>query len=161
MKDSTVPRQIHVVCGVFFRQSGDAVGVVADGSSKFEPQVLVSNSEFEVALFRRNDQFKFFEFPGGKVDPGETEHQALIRELKEELNLDVEILGFLGENTHDYVQTKTRVVLRAFWVRTDDWSNLQLVDHSDWRWAGQSQGQNLSAADIPLWDLIFDHGARP
>jgi len=143
MKDSLVPRQIHVVCGVFFRE-------VANPDGAFE---------FQVALFRRNDGFQFFEFPGGKVDPGETEEQALVRELKEELNLEVEIIGFLGENTHDY--PKVTVFLRAFWVQSQNWQPLALFDHSEWRWASANEATDLAAADLPLWDLIFKKSARP
>lgn len=130
---------MHVVCGVFSRTR-------ADGA-------------FEVAVFRRRDEYGHFEFPGGKVDPGETELQALARELKEELNLDVEITGFLGENTHDY--PGARIHLRAYWVRAADWSPLLLSDHSEWRWAAGGDTRDLAAADLPLWALIFDGGARP
>ncbi|MBX3019996.1 MAG: NUDIX domain-containing protein [Bdellovibrionaceae bacterium] len=132
-------RQVHVVCGVFSRTT--AAGV------------------FEVALFRRNDEYGRFEFPGGKVDPGETEPQALVRELKEELNLDVELAGFLGENTHDYATV--RIFLRAYWVRAADWTGLHLTDHSEWRWASANEAGDLAEADVPLWELIFQKGARP
>lgn len=139
-------KQIDVVCGVFWRHvGGPAAGDVA--------------SVIEVALFRRTDNDFSFEFPGGKVDPGETEEEALARELKEELNLEVETHGFLGENLHDYPEVRIR--LRAFWVQSADWSPLQLVDHSEWRWSGAGDTGGLSAADVPLWDLIFENGQRP
>lgn len=138
MKDSVPKRRIQVVCGVFFRQE---------------------QASFEVALFRRNDSFAEFEFPGGKIDPGESEEQALTRELQEELNLEVEILGFLGENTHDYIAV--RVHLKAYWVRADDWTQLALSDHSEWRWTNSEKVADLAAADVPLLDLIFRQQARP
>lgn len=132
-------RQLLVVCGVFSREE--------------------NSGTFQVALFRRADDYGHFEFPGGKVDPGETETAALVRELKEELNLDVEIAGFLGENQHDY--PSARIHLKAYWVRTADWSPLQLLDHSDWKWASGDMDAELAAADVPLWRLIFEKGARP
>ena len=38
----------------------------------------------------------FWEFPGGKIDKGETPVQCIVREMKEELNLHIEVKRFLG-----------------------------------------------------------------
>ena len=43
-----------------------------------------------------------WEFPGGKIEPGETPQQALHRELLEEMNMDVAVHELLGTVTHDY-----------------------------------------------------------
>jgi len=45
---------------------------------------------------------KKWEFPGGKVEEGETYEQAVIRELKEETGLDAISQRFLGDHTHDW-----------------------------------------------------------
>jgi 8-oxo-dGTP diphosphatase len=44
----------------------------------------------------------FWEFPGGKIEKGETSKQAIIREIKEELNLDIKPIKNLGIFTHKY-----------------------------------------------------------
>ena len=44
-----------------------------------------------------------WEFPGGRVEPGETPEQALVREIKWRIGIDqVEIVGKLGEHLHEY-----------------------------------------------------------
>ena len=45
-----------------------------------------------------------WEFPGGKVEPGEKPEDAIVREMTEELGADITVTGFLTTVEHDYPQ---------------------------------------------------------
>lgn len=54
-----------------------------------------------------------WEFPGGKIDPGETHAAALEREIREELDAAVEVRELIFEAAHDYVDVAVRLYFYA------------------------------------------------
>ena len=87
-------------------------------------------TEVLIAL-RRPDAIRggVWELPGGKVAPGETEAEALTRELREELGLEVVV----GERIGADVQAGESVLLRAYRV-TRTGGVLLAHDHGELRW---------------------------
>jgi len=85
-----------------------------------------------------------WEFPGGKVEEGESDQEALIREFQEELNVMVEVQSFIGET--DFVHGDTRFTLRFYWVKLLS-ENIVLSAHSQWRWVSMEEINRLDFAD--------------
>ncbi len=96
-----------------------------------------------------------WEFPGGKVEPGETDHQALIRECHEELSVIVEPGKRLGT---DIVLGGGSAVLRV-WLATISAGTPQLVDHTELRWLAHDElcTVNWLPADAPLVTQLRSH----
>jgi 8-oxo-dGTP diphosphatase len=111
---------------------------------------LIHNDRLLVA--RRGPQQSqagLWELPGGKVELGETDQQALTREIAEELGLEIEAHEILGENRHDYgAKVVVLVAIRASLIAGD----LVLREHSEARWAQADDldGLEWAPADVPL-----------
>lgn len=91
-----------------------------------------------------------WEFPGGKLEKGETLEDCLKREIKEELGLNVKILEKLPSNTHKYTDKKI-IELIPFRCSLQT-SEIDLKEHSRIEWASISQLENFdwAEADIPI-----------
>lgn len=98
-----------------------------------------------------------WEFPGGKVESGENEYQAIEREIKEEFELNIHAKSFLTNNVFQY-PTKT-VDLRLY---SCDYvsGNFKLHDHSEYKYIDRNELLNydLAPADIPLAQFVKEMG---
>ncbi|MDR2483815.1 MAG: (deoxy)nucleoside triphosphate pyrophosphohydrolase [Treponema sp.] len=84
-----------------------------------------------------------WEFPGGKVEPGETGEAALIREYQEELGVPVTIGPLLGEASFEYRGLHRLCAYRVYLPGYD----FTLAEHTEWRWAGLAEIEQLDFAD--------------
>jgi 8-oxo-dGTP diphosphatase len=90
-----------------------------------------------------------WEFPGGKVEPGETDQQALARECAEELGVRVEVGDRVGP---DVPLAHGRAVLRVYAVRLLEGDTPQALEHSAMRWlsADELDSVHWLPADKPI-----------
>ncbi|WNV76564.1 NUDIX domain-containing protein [Geodermatophilus sp. DSM 44513] len=100
-----------------------------------------------------------WEFPGGKVEPGEPELDALVREIGEELGVAVVPGAFLGEVVLDGAVAggpPGTSTLRVWQARVADGGRLTALEHSELRWvtAGELESLDWIPADRPLLPAV-------
>jgi 8-oxo-dGTP diphosphatase len=97
-----------------------------------------------------------WEFPGGKVEPGETEVEALIRECVEELGVQVEVGTRVGQ---DVPLAHGRAILKVYLAKLVDGARPQRLEHAELRWLGASQLYEVDwlPADAPIVAALERH----
>lgn len=91
-----------------------------------------------------------YEFPGGKIELQEDSHTAIIREIKEELNLSLKNIESCLTVTHAYPDFQ--IILEAFICHVDNISHLTMTEHIKIQWLKLDELDKLdwAAADIPI-----------
>ena len=106
------------------------------------PRVLAAQRQRPAALAG------LWELPGGKVEPGETDEEALVRECREELGVTVAVDGRAGPD----VPAVGAAVLHTYWARIVDDTAPQPLDHAALRWVGADEFDDVDwlPGDLPV-----------
>jgi 8-oxo-dGTP diphosphatase len=83
-----------------------------------------------------------YEFPGGKIEPNETPENAIKREIKEELNVNIKVNRFLKTITYQY---PTRSIELSLYLCTYIAGTIRLDSHSDY--------ELINLVDLPKYQL--------
>lgn len=105
--------------------------------------LLVDHEEVLIAKRKSSDSGAgFWEFPGGKVEAGESHEQALEREIQEELEMPIDVLKLL--DSHEVITpTQKMIQLSLFAAQVKD-RNFVLNDHDEARWISWKDLRNYS-----------------
>jgi 8-oxo-dGTP diphosphatase len=97
---------------------------------------------------------KKFEFPGGKIETGETKEETIKREIKEELEMKIEIQEEYLTVEHEYPDF--RLIMHSF-ICTCKNTSLVLTEHIDYRWLLKNELASLdwAAADLPIVEELL------
>lgn len=93
-----------------------------------------------------------YEFPGGKIEAGEAEKDAVKRELKEELDLDVKVGGLFAKTTFEYPD----FVITLSVYECEMLSSFVLKEHESYRWMfpAELKPEEWAPADADMVESI-------
>ncbi|MCM3128057.1 (deoxy)nucleoside triphosphate pyrophosphohydrolase [Paenibacillus provencensis] len=120
---------------------------------------IIEETDGRMLIARRREgksQAGLWEFPGGKIEVGESPELCLIRELQEEMNIKIEPYAFFAVNEHTYDTVTIRLI--AYKARILG-GTIQLSDHDEYKWvqAGELTQYQFAPADIPFVEQLCAH----
>jgi len=117
---------------------------------------IIKNRDNQLLITRRaigQHLAGYWEFPGGKIEKNETPEECIKREIKEELNIDIQVGSHIADSVYNY---NSKIIClkgyRAKFIRGE----IQLVDHDDYKWISINEFDQFkfAPADIPLIKII-------
>ena len=112
---------------------------------------VIKDEEGKILITQRNlkkAQGGLWEFPGGKIEPNETKENAIVREIKEELDIDIKVEGYLSEKVFNYPEKDINLIaLECKKINGD----IKLLEHEDYRWVENSELANFEFAPADIF----------
>ena len=124
--------------------------IVGNNKLKVTAAVLAMDGKFLIAKRKKDDVLGgLWEFPGGKIEDGETAEECLAREIKEELDITIEVGELITSNRHKYPHGYFELI--AYRVKYIS-GEIVLNDHDDFKWVTVDEMDNFefSPADISI-----------
>ena len=125
-------------------------GIVCDGAAG-NP---AAHTRYFATQRGYGDYKDFWEFPGGKMEPGETPERALARELKEELAIDVVVGDFLCTVEHDY--PGFHLTMHCYFCTLAEGCAPTLLEHEAAKWLAPAELRSVGwlPADVKVVEAL-------
>ena len=107
---------------------------------------IIRNNEGKILIAQRNlkkSQGGLWEFPGGKIEPGETQEQAIVREIKEEIDMDIKYDSYFDEKVYEYPE-RTIKLIALNCIEIGD--NYKVLEHERIEWISKEEFKNYNFA---------------
>lgn len=107
---------------------------------------IIKNKDNKILIAKRNlkkSQGGLWEFPGGKIEPGETNEQAIVREIKEELNMDIKYNSYFDEKIYEYPDKTIRLIALNCSTVNDYY---EVLEHEEIKWVNTNELSNYDFA---------------
>ncbi|MCG3088367.1 (deoxy)nucleoside triphosphate pyrophosphohydrolase [Sporosarcina cyprini] len=119
---------------------------------------IIHNTQGEILCARRSPHMPlsgYWEFPGGKVEEGESPQDALIREIQEELACTIEVGSFVEDTIHSYETFSIR--LETYFAQIQE-GTPSAKEHSELRWVPWQELRSLdwAPADLPAVERVIE-----
>ncbi|MCK4764829.1 MAG: 8-oxo-dGTP diphosphatase MutT [Candidatus Aminicenantes bacterium] len=116
--------------------------------------VIIQNRKILIAQRKKDRHMGLkWEFPGGKIRPGETPEACLVRELQEEFSIETQIRQFFLRSVHHYHDKSIELI--SFLVEYKA-GKFELHDHEEIKWISRDELKNydFAAADLPIVEKL-------
>lgn len=127
---------------------------------KVTAAILIKDGLILIAKRKNNDKLaNKWEFPGGKIEPGETAEECLKREIQEEFKINIRVGAFFGESIYHYPHAE--IQLLAYWTYWES-GNIESTAHDEYKWIsiGELDNYDFAPADIPFVMTLKDVSAH-
>ena len=116
--------------------------------------LIKNDNKFLIGLRSTGKFLNLWEFPGGKVEENEDHKSALIREIREEFNVDIEVKGLIKKIDHQYPDFYLEMYCYECGLITD---NFILNDHSEIMWFDPKNPIDIEwlPADIAIVEYLI------
>lgn len=118
---------------------------------------IIKNEDKILATKRGYGEFiNMWEFPGGKIESGETKEQALVREIKEELNIEISVDNFALDIEYQY--PNFYLFMSCFMCSIKEGS-IEFLEHNDGKWITKEELNTLNwlPADIDAVNYLKEN----